>query len=442
MRCIHGYFTETEGYTKGYTKVSNFILGISLMSVNLSINKNDYYCLRFRIHIKLIPFFKKSSITKSLYTKNRRLAKLKLDKIYYPYQQILNTLFIITQKQTQELVDKFIREELQQNVLTTFTVDRIRYKSLSESITLLESYERYKTWYKQQNITEKQYLVTIRKIYNMIIPYFGKETYIEEITLENIEEFREFLLTLPNINKKKYKNLSFDEIINLRDTPSEDIIKLGTHIKYLDILKQFFNYMTKSNLLKYNPCTLLNVPSNNITHREPFDNNDIQKLFNIFETLDNRKYIYYILAYTGMRPSELWKSHIITSEDNIKYFDLESRGLKLKTLSSYRVIPLHDRLIKMDIENIFEALKLKFSQSFISIYFNRTIKPKLTDNPRKIMYSFRHTVATELKRAEVNMDMVSEILGHTYENNTMTKEVYANRYTLAQLQKAINHLEL
>ena len=56
------------------------------------------------------------------------------------------------------------------------------------------------------------------------------------------------------------------------------------------------------------------------------------------------------------------------------------------------------------------------------------------------MYSLRHTVATNLKRSNVNMDMVSEILGHTYEQRTMTKDVYASGYELSQLKISINKL--
>jgi len=143
-----------------------------------------------------------------------------------------------------------------------------------------------------------------------------------------------------------------------------------------------------------------------------------------------------------MRPSELWKCKISVSKDSIIYFDLTDNQLQLKTTASHRLIPLHEELLKMGIDKKLSSLQLEFNQAWISKFFNKTIKPMLTNNPRKIMYSFRHTVATELKRAEVNMDMVSEILGHSYESSSITKEVYANRYTLAQLQQAINHLEL
>ncbi len=410
------------------------------MSINLSINKNQYYRVRFRVHKRLVPYFKKGYINKSLNTKDKTQARLKANKIYYPYQQILNTVFIITSEQTQELVNKFIREELEQNVMEVFTIDASKYKSISDSATLIEAYEKFCIWYKQQNITKKQYLITTSKIDYMLLPYFGQDTYVEEVTLESIEEFREFLSEYPNTNKKRYKRLSFEQITKIKKIPQEDIIGISTQIKYLKILKQFFFFMTRANILNYNPCTLLNMPNKDILNREPFNSNDISKLFSIFETLDNRKYIYYILAYTGMRPSELWKCKIANSEDNIVYFDLTDKDLELKTSSSRRVIPLHNKLLEMSIDKRLPSLQIEFSQAILSAYFNKVIKPRITDNPSKIMYSFRHTVATELKRAEVSMDKVSEILGHTYENNSITKEVYASGYTLIQLQTAINHL--
>ncbi|QOY54525.1 hypothetical protein HUE87_11765 [Candidatus Sulfurimonas marisnigri] len=273
------------------------------MSVNLSTTNDNYYRLRFRVHKRLIPYFKKSFISKSLQTKDKKQAKLKADKIYYAYQQILNTLYIIKGEQTQELVNKLIHEELEQQ-LNTPIVTPSTSTTISNITTLKEAYDRFCTWYYQQDITKKQYIITTSKLKNMILPYFGMDTNVDNVTLENVEEFREFISTFPNTNKKKYNSLSFSRIIKLRKIPQEDIIGISTQIKYLKILKQFFYFMVRANILSYNPCTLLNMPNKNILNREPFDEKDITALFSIFDTLDNKKYIYYTLAYTGMRPSE------------------------------------------------------------------------------------------------------------------------------------------
>lgn len=415
------------------------------MKITLSTNKNGYYSLRFRVHKILTPYFKKRAINKSLYTKNKKLAKLKATKLYYHYQQILQTISIISTEETQELTDTFISKYLKQTIMTTFTINETKYKAVN-TISVQLAYDKFCVWYKQQNITDKQYAITTSKLSTFILPFLGVNTDIEDITLETIEEYKEFLTTFPNINKKQYRNLSYQEIIELENIPKRDTIGISTQVKYLSIIKQFFSYLLKANILTYNPCTLLNMPNGTVQNREPFDKEDMQKFSKIFLTLDNRKYIYWTLAYTGMRPSEFWKCKISTSKEGVIYFDLTDTSLQLKTKASHRAIPLHNKLLEMNIHNLLPLLQAEFTQAGVSSYFNKTLKYLVTDNQNKILYSYRHMVATELKRADIggghslNMDMVSEILGHTYENTTMTKEVYAKGFKLEQLRTAINYL--
>jgi integrase len=410
------------------------------MSINLSQTRCKYYRVRFRVNPLLYPYFKKQYINKSFSTRDRKVAQLQATKLYIQYQHILQSIHFTTQEQTQILVNEFIKEYLNQEIMTRFTIEDTKYIAVTSEVTVKESYDKYCKWYKQQKVSDKQYMTTTNKLSKLILPYLGVDTNIEDITLDTIEEFQEFLTTFPNISRKQYKHLSFTELTNLNNVPDADVIGISTQIKYLKVVKQFFNYLIKADILRYNPCTLLTMPNNKIANRLPFTNNDMSSLFNIFDTLDDRKYIYYILAYTGMRPSELWKATIST-EDGVVCFDLSDKYLKLKTQSSHRKIPLHNKLLELGVDKIFHQVTKQYTQTAVSIYFNKTIKPTITDNTNKIMYSFRHTVATELKRAEVMMDKVSEILGHNYENNSMTKEVYAGRYTVQQLQQTINQLQ-
>jgi len=257
--------------------------------------------------------------------------------------------------------------------------------------------------------------------------------------LDDINELKEFLETFPNISRLPYKDMSFKALLELNDVPTQYIISNDTQSKYLKILKQLFLFMVDDGIISYNPCKRLIMPGDEQKKREPFSNDDMRILFNEFDKLDNKKYIYYILAYTGIRPSELWKCHI-SQEDGIYYFDLTSKEIELKTRQSRRKIPLHSKLLELNIQDKLSSLQAEFRQEYLSIYFNKTIKKVLPDDNNKIMYSFRHTVATELKRAGVNMDKVSELLGHSYENDSMTKSTYAAEYTLKQLKEAIDDL--
>jgi len=235
--------------------------------------------------------------------------------------------------------------------------------------------------------------------------------------------------------------MTFEEIANLDEVAPEDVlIKSGTQGKYLKILKQFFNFMLDDGVINRDPTKRLIMPSGESEPTEPFTKEDMKTLFNEFELLTNdSKYIYYILAYTGMRPSELWKCNI-KQEDNIYYFDLTSKDINLKTVTSRRKIPLHSKLVEMDIPNKLISLQSNFKQVNISNHFNRQIINTIEDTENKRMYGFRHTVSTNLKHQDIIMDKVSEILGHSYQDNNMTKSTYAKKYTLAQLNEAINSL--
>lgn len=511
------------------------------MNIKLTINKNNYYSIRFRVDKLLQPYFNKSYIKKSLYTKNKLEARAKADMLYFAYKRIIEVMSMLTDEQIQQLVNEYITEQLKQDLNSraihgvglvyapaddvhfqdiasaskellssfirdykqglansdTIEVDKIgkelltnvginydsndsshrhfmlqllqgqiqlfdtiyeRYsgnfiqqqsnnfqntaptQQIIKTVNLEEAFSRFDNWYKKTDITEKHYNNTINRLTKTILPFIGLDRDVTTITLDDIDELKEFLESFPNISRLPYKHMCFQELSELDDVPTEFIISNDTQSKYLKIVKQLFLFMVDDGIISYNPCKRLIMPDDEQKKREPFSDDDMQVLFTEFDKLDNKKYIYYCLAYTGMRPSELWKCHI-SQEDDIYYFDLTSDGIELKTKQSRRRIPLHTKLIELGIHDKLPSLQAEFRQEYLSIYFNKTIKKTLTDDDNKIMYSFRHTVATELKRADVNMDKVSELLGHSYESDSMTKSTYASGYTLKQLKEAIDCLK-
>nr|WP_321266883.1 site-specific integrase [uncultured Sulfurimonas sp.] len=511
------------------------------MSIKLTVNKNNYYSIRFRVDKLLQPYFNKSYIKKSLHTKNKLEARTKADMLYFSYKKLLEVASMLTDEQIQQLVNEYITEQLEQDLnsraingvgLVYAPADDVHFQDIASAskdlissfigdykqglansdtkeienigkellenvglsydskdsshrqfmlqllqghiqlfdtmyhrysgnftpqqkannlkttslaqptvkvITIKEAFNRFDNWYKKTDITEKHYRNTISRLNKIILPFIGLDRDVTTITLDDIDELKEFLESFPNISRLPYKHMSFKELLEVDGVPSEFIISNDTQSKYLKIVKQLFSFMVDDGIIGYNPCKRLIMPDDEQKKREPFSNEDMKVLFNEFDKLDNKKYIYYSLAYTGMRPSELWKAKI-SQEDDIYYFDLTSEDIELKTKQSRRKIPLHCKLIELCIQDKLSSLQTEFKQEYLSIYFNKTIKKALADDDNKIMYSFRHTVATELKRADVNMDKVSELLGHSYENNSMTKSTYASGYTLQQLKEAIDCL--
>ncbi|MBF0503288.1 MAG: site-specific integrase [Candidatus Riflebacteria bacterium] len=119
----------------------------------------------------------------------------------------------------------------------------------------------------------------------------------------------------------------------------------------------------------------------------------------------------------------------IVTVDGILAFDLNDTGEKvLKNLTSSRIIPIHPDLIRIGFLDYVAVIREKglprlwmkltrredsYAKQFSS-YFQRFNRKYITDNPRKVMHSFRHMFANQLKQACVRTEIISELLGHTH----------------------------
>lgn len=395
-------------------------------------DKNGNCFIRFRVAKKLQKYFHKEYIYKSLSTKNKRQSRAKASLIVNKYQEILSLSDLLDDTTITNLVGKYVSDTLKLTKVSSVS------QSNSQSITFEFAVATFKKWYSKTDIQSKQYHIVSKRL-DVAVCFFGRKKVVDTLTIEDVEEYIEFLSTYPNTNKKAYKSLSYEEIVNLKDIPKADQISSSTLIKYIKAFRQVENFLVDEGQLNRKISKRANLPVSDAVRTNEFTQEDIKALFEVFEQLDDRKYIYYTLAYTGMRPSEFWKCRIGV-EEGIVIFDLSYEGIELKTLTSHRKIPIHSNLINMGIVERLADLQKRFRQDTISNFFNEKLLSYLQSSENKIMYSFRHTVATELKRADVEMDKISELLGHGYNQKSITKTTYANRFSLEQLQEAIGYI--
>lgn len=166
--------------------------------------------------------------------------------------------------------------------------------------------------------------------------------------------------------------------------PIEDRISNTTLHFYFANIKRFYIYCLAQRYIDVNPTDFITIKteSNSQQEREPFTKDEVRQLFKMF---DNN--------------SSIW------------YFDL------IKTINSYRVVPLHKDLVDMRIPDRLNESLNQYKQDFIQKKFNNVIKIKITDSDKKVMYSLRHTLATQLKYLKVDSLVISEILGHNHGND-------------------------
>jgi len=143
-----------------------------------------------------------------------------------------------------------------------------------------------------------------------------------------------------------------------------------------------------------------------------------------------------VLAYTGMRLSELYKCEVVTIDD-VKCFSLMDRSIKLKTKSSYRLIPVHRELLEE--LSTFEVYRSNLSSEHLAKTTSATIKSLgFESKEKKSLYSLRHSFATRLIQAGADTAIVSELLGHAH--STMTLSRYSTGFSVKQLQEVVELL--
>lgn len=408
-------------------------MSVNKLLTSLHVNRYGVYYLRFRVSNKLRRFFKKDYISKSLFTKTYKKAQIKAMVYRSKYIELLEVSEWLDDKTLQLKVTEYMTDTLK---IISPEMDKIEPKE--NEFKLKDAFRLFDKWYKKQDISDKQYNM-IRKRIGTAIAYFGEDRIVKELTTDDIEKYVDFLSTYPNPNRKPYKTMSFKQIVRLKDIPQQDYISPSTAIKYVKAFQQLENFLIDDGKIDRKISKRAKLPTPTKISRNPFTDNDLKILFNEFDNLGELGIIYYTFAYSGMRTAEFWKCKI-GYEDDIYYFDLSYEGLELKTYSSKRKIPIHSKLIEMGILNNLRQLQKSYRQAFVSDTFNKKIINTLKDRQNKVMYGFRHTVGTKLKRADVEIDKISEILGHSYENTSMTKTVYTNGYSLKQLKEAIEYL--
>lgn len=255
-----------------------------------------------------------------------------------------------------------------------------------------------------------------------------------------MRSYKEALMRLPaNIRKTPaYRDKSIDEILQL---DVAETMSTTTINKYLDRASALFRWAVRNSYMDRNPAEALQLSDSRRPDeaRDPFDDEDLLKIFHSREYLEDKhrhSYCYWvpILAlFTGMRLNEICQLHlsdIYQSEDGtyvIHVNEEDEKGLKNK--SSVRIVPIHDFLLQeLNLLSYVEKLK---SESQTRLFpelrqrrdsYGQTVTKWFAryrercgiaaEKYRKTFHSFRHTVAKRLREANVPDSQIAQLVGH------------------------------
>ncbi len=248
---------------------------------------------------------------------------------------------------------------------------------------------------------------------------------VSKLTQESIDKIISIIKKLPKRNIQKYKQLLVKELIKM-DIPSKDKLATRGINAYIKTLKSFLNFCYKRNYIeKQFDVALSKTKVGSREERQALKIGTIKDLIQNSKT-DTLSSAYTLLYLTGMRLSEVYKCKVSVI-DGIKCFDLTDTSIKLKTKSSYRLIPVHKSIIEP--EKILENIR--------SINPDYIIKDCTRRLDTGTLYSLRHSFATHLAE-HIEPHIISELMGHKHD--TMTLSRYVKGFPIEKLKSAINTL--
>ena len=264
---------------------------------------------------------------------------------------------------------------------------------------------------------------------------------LKDITYKHLLKFSSIITKLPKLNIQKYRTMEVSNILKiLNDIPIADRITEATISKHIKKLRSLFNFALIRGLVSVNLATAIPIQKtlDDKLQRLPLNGAEIKQLESLLDP--HKKYLMKVLYLTGMRLSELYKCKLSEIE-GVLCFDLSNRSIKLKTKSSYRVIPVHSSLLK-DINN-FEIYKHEIIDTNIARSITRLIKKNnFKDSHKKSLYSLRHSFATNLIKLGASNVIVSQLLGHSLaQSGGMTLTRYASGFSIKQLKDTIELLK-
>ena len=225
----------------------------------------------------------------------------------------------------------------------------------------------------------------------------------------------------------------------------------GTIASTLRLLSAILNSAVESELIRTNPSKQIGI--NRIVHHKE------QRILSQTEQMileDSEEPSICIALYTGMRIGEIcglkwsdidWNANTVTVRRTIQRVKQTNGTTCLmentpKTENSYRVIPLADK-VRMVLEAMHQNNNLYILGKNEAICDPRNLQRRLATITKRNgitgvhFHSLRHTFATRLITAGVDVKTISMLLGHSSVNVTL--EIYTHS-NLDMKKEAINKL--
>jgi len=300
--------------------------------------------------------------------------------------------------------------------------------------------------------------IEVAGVFKLLLDILG-DVDVTTLTRPMLIELRSSLLKVPPNFYVKNPGCSVKDAINFSSEPGISIKTVNKHVARIGSL---LKYCHELGIITNNPATGLQLSEKQRSDQErsPYSLNDIRKIVDNLPQADNnpeRYWVPLIGLFSGLRLNEICQLYIedVRFVDECWCFEINDAGEKrLKNAASARVIPIHPILIEHGLIQYVEKMKkagnprLWMNLTYVDLHcytnsfgkwYARFNREKVTEDPKKVFHSMRHTVANILKQKGVSEALIAEILGHAHASITTSR--YGKRYQPKVLLEAMQFLD-
>jgi len=430
-------------------------------------DRNGRYYYRSVLPNHLKPFLPFNEIKLSLGTNDLAQARflvakldIELNKFIFSLNDALKTC--PTQEGLEIVRQRAERcyEELRQSVgLTNIRKPPHWYKTALNayavpvnSLTLSQVSEEY---LKDCITNTRRTIEQKRTAFKLFIAIIG-DLSLKEIKREQARLYKSSLLKIPKHYLQRLGETSYSEI-DWKNLPKGEPQSHQTINSKILPLCTLFTWAEKNDLYEgNNPFKGLMIAGAKKPKikRVPYKENELKVLFS--GLLNEQGYKYWIPLiglYTGMRLNEICQLERSDIEElsGIWCFNInDSNGKRLKTTSSARIVPIHQRLIELGFleyargrneSRIFGDLEIGYNGSYsynFTKWYSRFLTRLGIKKDGLCFHSFRHTFIDGMRNAGVEKAITMKLVGHDSSNDIHSG--YGYGYSLEVLQTEINRL--
>lgn len=288
----------------------------------------------------------------------------------------------------------------------------------------------------------KKWLNTLFDEYIIFLSQSGKSQYTQEWEIKSLIYYFRYL------DKNNYEKITLESIYNYVDYMNK-IFSLRTVYDRSECLKYFLNWLYNTKKIAFNgnmvfPKLKQPISSSIISY---YTNKEISEILNsisIKDSIGKRNFaIISLFVYLGIRRDDvrtLKFENIDWNNNLIKFHQNKTNILSVLPMPQIVKFSLLDYLknARPNIKNDFVFIKedgTLYASEYFSVVINRIIEKSGIDikNRKYGCHSFRHSLATNLLNKHIDINVISQILGHCKTDTTIDAYISYDKQKLMML---------